>query len=69
MNNTPILPELTDEMTDLEMVEAIDASGVSEELIKRAVAEGYTFIASGVDFRVLADGARRGVEAMRELQR
>ena len=46
MNNTPILPELTDEMTDLEMVEAIDASGVSEELIKRAVAEGEYAISS-----------------------
>ena len=46
MNNTPILPELTDEMTDEEMVEAIDASGVSEELIKRAVAEGEYAISS-----------------------
>lgn len=37
--------------------------------LKRAVAEGYTFIAYGVDFRFLDAGARRGVEVMRELKR
>lgn len=40
MNNETKLPELTEGMSDDEMVEAVLESGVSEEQIKRAVAEG-----------------------------
>ena len=37
--------------------------------LEQAVAEGYTFIVYSVDFRFLDTGARRGIAAMRELQR